>query len=66
MFFIMVIFFYKIFYVYKEIYSIYGFFYVLIKLGKDKGICKCYLNFCGFVIFVINFVLNKIYYIVLI
>lgn len=56
MFFIMVTFFYKTFYAYKEIHSIYGFLYVLIKSGKDKGTCKSYPNFCGSVTLVTNLV----------
>lgn len=50
---------------YKEIHSIYGFLYVLIKSGKDKGTCKCYPNFCGSVTLVTNFVLNKTHHIAL-
>lgn len=65
MFFIMVTFFYKTFYAYKEIHSIYGFLYVLIKSGKDKGTCKCYPNFCGSVTLVTNLVLKKTHHIAL-
>lgn len=49
----------------KEIHSIYGFLYVLIKSGKDKGNCKCYPNFCGSVKLVTNLVLNKTHHIAL-
>lgn len=52
-------------FMHKEIHIIYGFLYVLIKSGKDKGTCKFYPNFCGSVTLVTNLVLNKTHHIAL-